>query len=209
MSLVGTRPILQDELLKYELHHRARIAIKPGITGMWQVSGRSDITDFEEVVRLDTEYISNWNFGLDIKILFKTVMTVLKREGSVWRKSDKVRTWNVREHKVERILVLLVMCLLVEDGLNDVCSFNEVHTPTNVYSTNHNDVASSKRACFAHYIGCWNWLHFTAIWTVNARYLYKTLNFWPLWHKIGTTFSEVMRKWRKTGENNKNPWAYH
>lgn len=66
MSLVGTRPILQDELLKYELHHRARIAIKPGITGMWQVSGRSDITDFEEVVRLDTEYISNWNFGLDM-----------------------------------------------------------------------------------------------------------------------------------------------
>lgn len=49
MSLVGTRPILQDELQKYELHHRARIAIKPGITGMWQVSGRSDITDFEEV----------------------------------------------------------------------------------------------------------------------------------------------------------------
>ena len=69
MSLVGTRPILQDELLKYELHHRARIAIKPGITGMWQVSGRSDITDFEEVVRLDTEYISNWNFGLDIKMM--------------------------------------------------------------------------------------------------------------------------------------------
>ena len=55
MTYLGTRPILQDELLKYELHHRARIAIKPGITGMWQVSGRSDITDFEEVVRLDTE----------------------------------------------------------------------------------------------------------------------------------------------------------
>lgn len=64
MSLVGTRPILQDELQKYELHHRARIAIKPGITGMWQVSGRSDITDFEEVVRLDTEYISNWTFEM-------------------------------------------------------------------------------------------------------------------------------------------------
>ena len=62
MSLVGTRPILQDELQKYELHHRARIAIKPGITGMWQVSGRSDITDFEEVVRLDTEYISKRYF---------------------------------------------------------------------------------------------------------------------------------------------------
>ena len=58
----------------YELHHRARLAIKPGITGMWQVSGRSDITDFEEVVRLDKEYITNWNIGLDIKILFKTIL---------------------------------------------------------------------------------------------------------------------------------------
>ena len=75
MTLAGTRPILQDELQKYELHHRARIAIKPGITGMWQVSGRSDITDFEEVVRLDTEYISNWNFGLDI--FYNTVGGVL------------------------------------------------------------------------------------------------------------------------------------
>lgn len=71
MSLVGTRPILQDELLKYELHHRARIAIKPGITGMWQVSGRSDITDFEEVVRLDTEYISNKCVDSCIFWLFK------------------------------------------------------------------------------------------------------------------------------------------
>ena len=69
MSLVGTRPILPDELEQYELHHRARIAIKPGITGMWQVSGRSDITDFEEIVRLDTEYISEWNIGLDIQLL--------------------------------------------------------------------------------------------------------------------------------------------
>ena len=79
MSLVGTRPILPDELEQYELHHRARIAIKPGITGMWQVSGRSDITDFEEIVRLDTEYISQWNIGLDIKILFKTVLAVLNQ----------------------------------------------------------------------------------------------------------------------------------
>lgn len=83
MSLVGTRPILPDELEQYELHHRARIAIKPGITGMWQVSGRSDITDFEEIVRLDTEYISEWNVGLDLKILVKTVRAVLMREGSV------------------------------------------------------------------------------------------------------------------------------
>lgn len=70
LTYLGTRPILPDELEQYELHHRARIAIKPGITGMWQVSGRSDITDFEEIVRLDTEYISEWNIGLDIKILF-------------------------------------------------------------------------------------------------------------------------------------------
>ena len=62
MTYLGTRPILQDELQKYELHHRARIAIKPGITGMWQVSGRSDITDFEEVVRLDKHYSQNVPF---------------------------------------------------------------------------------------------------------------------------------------------------
>ena len=83
MSLVGTRPPTLDEWDKYELHHRARLAIKPGITGMWQVSGRSDITDFEEVVKLDTEYIANWSFGLDVRILFKTVTSVLKHEGSM------------------------------------------------------------------------------------------------------------------------------
>lgn len=60
MSLVGTRPPTVDEWEKYELHHRSRMSTKPGITGMWQVSGRSDITDFEEVVRLDTEYIEHW-----------------------------------------------------------------------------------------------------------------------------------------------------
>ena len=74
MSIVGTRPPLISETNLYEPHHKVRLAIKPGITGMWQVSGRSDITDFEEVVRLDKEYIENWNIGLDIKILLKTVM---------------------------------------------------------------------------------------------------------------------------------------
>jgi len=82
MSLVGTRPPLVGEVSEYELHHRARLAIKPGITGMWQVSGRSDITDFEEVVRLDKQYISDWNIWLDIKILFKTVWVVLFRKGA-------------------------------------------------------------------------------------------------------------------------------
>ena len=83
MSIIGTRPPLISETNLYELHHRARLAIKPGITGMWQVSGRSDITDFEEVVRLDKEYIENWNIGLDIKILLKTVLVVFRKDGSM------------------------------------------------------------------------------------------------------------------------------
>lgn len=83
MSLVGTRPPTVDEWDQYELRHRIRMATKPGITGMWQVSGRSDITDFEEVVRLDTEYIENWTIGLDIRILLKTVLAVLKSSGAV------------------------------------------------------------------------------------------------------------------------------
>lgn len=83
MSLVGTRPPLISETNLYELHHKARLAFKPGITGMWQVSGRSDITDFEEVVRLDKEYINNWNIELDIKILIKTVLVVLRKDGSM------------------------------------------------------------------------------------------------------------------------------
>ena len=83
MSLVGTRPPLISETNLYEPRHKARLAIKPGITGMWQVSGRSDITDFEEVVKLDTEYIENWSIGLDCRILLKTVRSVVKSEGSV------------------------------------------------------------------------------------------------------------------------------
>lgn len=81
MSLVGTRPILPGELEQYELHHRTRIAIKPGITGMWQVSGRSDITDFEEVVRLDRKYIENWNMGLD------NSSTSFMKQQSGWKKN--------------------------------------------------------------------------------------------------------------------------
>lgn len=82
MSLVGYRPALLSEYEQYKFHHRARISMKPGLTGMWQVSGRSDITDFEEVVELDTEYIKNWSMGLDFRILFKTFFTVLSRDGS-------------------------------------------------------------------------------------------------------------------------------
>ena len=83
MSLVGTRPPTADEWEKYELHHRARMSIKPGITGLWQVSGRSNITDFEEVVRLDTEYILNWSYALDLKIMFQTVGVVLGHKGAM------------------------------------------------------------------------------------------------------------------------------
>ena len=83
MSLIGTRPPTEDEWEKYKYHHRARLATKPGLTGMWQVSGRSEITDFEEVVKLDTEYINNWSLGLDLRILLKTVKVVLKHKGAM------------------------------------------------------------------------------------------------------------------------------
>ena len=82
MSLVGTSPPTEEEFAAYEYHHKARLGIRPGLTGMWQVSGRSDITDFEEVVALDTEYIMNWTLGLDVRILFKTIGVVLSGKGS-------------------------------------------------------------------------------------------------------------------------------
>ena len=83
MSLVGTRPPTVDEWERYDLHHRARLAVKPGITGLWQVSGRSNVEDFEKVVAFDTEYINNWSLWLDFKILLKTVVVVFKREGAM------------------------------------------------------------------------------------------------------------------------------
>lgn len=82
MSLVGTRPPTIDEFEQYESHHKRRLSMKPGITGLWQVSGRSDIKNFEEVVRLDCEYIDNWSLWLDVKILFKTIGVVLKGKGA-------------------------------------------------------------------------------------------------------------------------------
>ena len=76
MSMVGTRPPTIDEYRKYSPHHKKRLSMLPGITGLWQVSGRSAITDFEEVVRLDTQYIENWSLELDLKILLKTLTKV-------------------------------------------------------------------------------------------------------------------------------------
>lgn len=83
LSLVGTRPPTVDEWEKYLYHHRARLAAKPGITGLWQVSGRSQITDFEKVVELDTKYIREWSMGMDLRILLKTVLVVIGRRGSM------------------------------------------------------------------------------------------------------------------------------
>ncbi len=82
MSLVGTRPPTVDEFNQYEIHHKRRLTFKPGITGMWQVSGRSDMTDFEEVVKLDCKYIDNWSPKLELEILLKTVAVVLTHKGA-------------------------------------------------------------------------------------------------------------------------------
>ncbi|MDO4492076.1 MAG: sugar transferase [Lachnospiraceae bacterium] len=83
MSIVGTRPPTLDEWNQYKPHHRARLAMKPGITGLWQVSGRNDIRNFEEVVKLDRKYMKEWSPLLDLKIFFKTISVVLKKTGAL------------------------------------------------------------------------------------------------------------------------------
>ena len=82
MSLVGTRPPTEDEFEQYNSHYRRRISMTPGLTGLWQISGRSEIVDFDDVVKYDLEYIDNWTLGLDIKILVQTVWVVLTGKGS-------------------------------------------------------------------------------------------------------------------------------
>jgi exopolysaccharide biosynthesis polyprenyl glycosylphosphotransferase len=82
MSLVGPRPFFESDLREYLDHHYARLGAKPGITGLWQVNGRSGVTDFEEVVRLDREYIDRWSLWLDIRVLLRTVPAVLRRTGA-------------------------------------------------------------------------------------------------------------------------------
>ena len=82
MSLVGWRPCTLGEWEQYDMQHRIRASMKPGLTGMWQVSGRSEITDFDEVVRLDREYIENWSLSLDFIIILKTFWVVLTRRGA-------------------------------------------------------------------------------------------------------------------------------
>lgn len=85
MSLVGTRPPTVDEWDKYELHHRARLATKPGLTGMWQVSGRSNITDFEEVVKLDKQYMQNMaTASIHFILIHLKVLLVSKKCRILW-----------------------------------------------------------------------------------------------------------------------------
>ncbi len=81
MSIVGTRPPLPEEWEKYQFHHRARMGTRPGITGLWQISGRNDIVDFEEIVRLDAKYMRTWSLGLDLKIIALTIREVFHGEG--------------------------------------------------------------------------------------------------------------------------------
>ncbi|KIR02482.1 Undecaprenyl-phosphate galactosephosphotransferase [Lachnospiraceae bacterium TWA4] len=82
MSLVGTRPPTVDEVKKYKSHHKARLSAQPGLTGKWQVSGRNDISNFEDVVAMDEDYIRNWSLLLDIKIIFQTIYVVLTGKGA-------------------------------------------------------------------------------------------------------------------------------
>ena len=82
MSLVGPRPFFESDLEDYEAHHFRRLGAKPGVTGLWQVSGRSRVVDFEEVVRLDREYIEHWSIWLDVSILLRTIPAVFGRHGA-------------------------------------------------------------------------------------------------------------------------------
>ena len=82
MSLVGTRPPTTAEVAMYEAHHLERLKVKPGITGEWQVRGRSEILDFEDIVQMDLEYQQKWSFFYDLKLILQTVAVVLARKGA-------------------------------------------------------------------------------------------------------------------------------
>ena len=82
MSLVGTRPPTVDEVMSYEPHHWERLNVKPGITGEWQVHGRSSVTDFEAIVGMDLQYQSKWSVFYDMRLIFETVLAVLYRKGA-------------------------------------------------------------------------------------------------------------------------------
>jgi lipopolysaccharide/colanic/teichoic acid biosynthesis glycosyltransferase len=80
--MVGTRPPTLDEVSKYKPHHWQRLNVKPGITGEWQANGRSTVTDFEDVVKLDLDYQSKWSIGYDLQLILKTIWVVLNKHGA-------------------------------------------------------------------------------------------------------------------------------
>ncbi len=82
MSLVGTRPPSLDEVMQYEAHHWERLNVKPGITGEWQTNGRSNITDFEEIVKMDLNYQQKWSLGYDLHLIVKTISVVFAKKGA-------------------------------------------------------------------------------------------------------------------------------
>jgi lipopolysaccharide/colanic/teichoic acid biosynthesis glycosyltransferase len=82
MSLVGTRPPTPEEVCQYEKWHYRRISVRPGITGLWQVSGRNKISNFDEIVKLDLKYIDTWSLWLDFKIIFKTIFVIFQRNSA-------------------------------------------------------------------------------------------------------------------------------
>jgi lipopolysaccharide/colanic/teichoic acid biosynthesis glycosyltransferase len=83
MSLVGPRPLPVDEVKRFDdVAHRRRLSVKPGLTCLWQISGRNQISDFREWVRLDLQYIDNWSLWLDMKIILRTIPVVLFGRGA-------------------------------------------------------------------------------------------------------------------------------
>ena len=82
MSLVGTRPPTLEEYELYEPHHKKRLEMRPGLTGLWQVSGRNNIEDFEEIVKLDLDYIRHWTIRKDLQIILKTFVVMFTGEGA-------------------------------------------------------------------------------------------------------------------------------
>ncbi len=82
MSLVGTRPPVRDEVIKYRPHHWKRLEVRPGLTGEWQANGRSSISDFEDIVKMDILYQQRWSLAYDLRLLLKTLWVVIGSKGA-------------------------------------------------------------------------------------------------------------------------------